>query len=605
MAEWNWSKAHSSIGGTSVYAIAFKDIGKPEIATANSNHVFVVYDEDWTTTKLGQLIERVPNALVLNIRGNEPHWRGVIDEAHRRLRHSTERNRLLEQSRRDAREWEELSSEPDRFVGSSVEKLERQKKSMQSQLQRARRVVSFVHELSEVLEMDGLLQLLRREFKEQHDLEAPHLFVPRGEKSGDLFHLQGTQVFCARLRETDWDSSMRFRSGLAKDSRFLANALGRPVGSVLSFPLLSMRYQKDPRRAPVVFFEHRLPAPEVEHRLHLIGERLQLVSWALDRLLLETDLKSTSRDWAATFDELHDPIAILSKEGRVLRSNSHWTKECERVAQSDGALLRLNDRVFSVERYPIHDESGTVPESWVVYLRDQTRSHQLKGQVVQVEKMSALGQLAGHIAHELNNPLTGIRSLAQLLVTETEAEPRLKEDLQEVESAAARCQNIINNLLDYSRGSLKPKVEKQDLNLIVSKTLPFLKTAMSPFRQDIDLANAPMLVSVEPQLIQQVIFNLVSNACQAMRTEGELHIRTKKTATHALILIVDDGPGIPDAIQSRLFEPFFTTKREGEGTGLGLSLSRDLVRRFGGDISFASKPGVGTTFQIELPLSEK
>jgi signal transduction histidine kinase len=235
-------------------------------------------------------------------------------------------------------------------------------------------------------------------------------------------------------------------------------------------------------------------------------------------------------------------------------------------------------------------------------LRDETRSQRLKSQVVQVEKMSAIGQLAGHIAHELNNPLTGIRSLAQVLLTETDPGGQVNKDLSEVEKAAARCQSIINNLLDFSKGGLGQKAQVLDLNEITRKTLPFLKSATGKFRSDIQLSDGELMVKVEPHLMQQVIFNLVNNACQAMKDKGEITVHTHRDGAWAFLEVKDTGPGIGESLKEKIFEPFFTTKEEGEGTGLGLSLSRDFVRQFGGDLECESAEGQGSLFRVKLPL---
>jgi len=245
------------------------------------------------------------------------------------------------------------------------------------------------------------------------------------------------------------------------------------------------------------------------------------------------------------------------------------------------------------------------PMSWVVYLRDETRSRKLKSQVVQVEKMSAIGQLAGHIAHELNNPLTGIRSLSQVLLSETPEEGQVHKDLQEVERASARCQGIINNLLDFSKGDIDHKIEIMDLNEIARRTLPFLKSATGRFRSNIELSDDQLLVKVEPHLMQQVIFNLVNNACQAMKDQGEIGVLTRISPPWAILEVKDTGPGVAEDLKDRIFEPFFTTKAEGEGTGLGLSLSRDFVRQFGGELEFESADGNGSVFRVRLPLEIK
>jgi two-component system NtrC family sensor kinase len=152
---------------------------------------------------------------------------------------------------------------------------------------------------------------------------------------------------------------------------------------------------------------------------------------------------------------------------------------------------------------------------------------------------------------------------------------------------------------------MEKKVQIMDLNEIAKKTLPFLKSATGKFRSDIQLSEGELLVKVEPHLMQQVIFNLVNNACQAMKEKGEISVHTRKMSTWAVLEVKDTGPGIEPDLKERIFEPFFTTKAEGEGTGLGLSLSRDFVRQFGGDLEFESARGEGSTFRVRLPLERE
>jgi two-component system NtrC family sensor kinase len=107
---------------------------------------------------------------------------------------------------------------------------------------------------------------------------------------------------------------------------------------------------------------------------------------------------------------------------------------------------------------------------------------------------------------------------------------------------------------------------------------------------------------VESQLMQQVIFNLVKNACQAIQDQGEVTVSSRGSQSWAVLEVKDTGCGIPEDLKERIFEPFFTTKAEGEGTGLGLSLSRDFVRRFGGELEFESDANRGSVFRVRLPL---
>lgn len=588
----------------SVVLIQRRELAEFRRETLSPQKAYIIVDIEWTAEKLKRALSWLKGALFLDAQLPRAEIEKVIAVALARQEERERQNQLMQMMRVQNRQIEELNEGLEQTVKERTLHDVDSRKASQQNIARMREIIGFIKELSQLFDIADILPLLRRQVKEYHALEAPILFVPRGEGLGDLYYLRASQTIRTRVRGT-WTVSLATRVNESDDRQFLANAMGRPFGKLLRFPLITVRHAQDPARSPLLFFEHALKDPDLAGVRVTLEEILQPVSWALDRLVLEQELKSTSRDWEMTFDELVEPIAILDHDGRVLRSNSHWREEFKNVLQAPNAQIRLGERLYTVETYPIRLNESSPPLSWVVYLRDETRSRKLKSQVVQVEKMSAIGQLAGHIAHELNNPLTGIRSLSQVLLTETEPASQVHADLGEVEKASERCQNIINNLLDFSRGGLDHKIEIIDLNEIARRTLPFLKSATGRFRSDIQLSDNELPVKVEPHLMQQVIFNLVNNACQAMAEHGEIGVLTRIAAPWAILEVTDTGPGVSEDIKERIFEPFFTTKTEGEGTGLGLSLSRDFVRQFGGEIECESALGQGSVFRVRLPLENK
>ncbi len=261
--------------------------------------------------------------------------------------------------------------------------------------------------------------------------------------------------------------------------------------------------------------------------------------------------------------------------------------------------IQVGSRILEVHSYPILLEGGGQITNVVNQYVDITQSRELYLRMLQSEKMGAIGLLAGHIAHELNNPLTGLRSLSQVLIATT-PEGELKSDLQEIEKATARSQQIIRNLLDFSaEGEQARRLTTYDQ--IVEKTAPMLKAVMRIHRQEFDLETKDAFIEVEPHLLQQVFFNLVNNACQAMKDPGVLSVRSFVEGSKVVLQVEDSGPGIPEAIREKIFEPFFTTKKEGLGTGLGLSLTKKIVESFGGEIRLKSEIGKGSRFEVRLP----
>lgn len=223
----------------------------------------------------------------------------------------------------------------------------------------------------------------------------------------------------------------------------------------------------------------------------------------------------------------------------------------------------------------------------------------------QSEKMASLGQLAAGVAHEINNPLTGILfNVSMVMEPLAEEDPRLKK-LKCVIEDVHRCKEIVKNLLAYSRQST-PIRNILPLNTVVEQSLGLIRDQklFGNVALDKDLSEEMILIHADKTQITQVIINLVMNAGAAMDGEGILLLRTyrDKPAKKAFLEVSDTGCGIPEEHLSKIFDPFFTTKEPGKGTGLGLSTSYGIIQENGGHISVKETSPKGTTFLVELPL---
>lgn len=238
-------------------------------------------------------------------------------------------------------------------------------------------------------------------------------------------------------------------------------------------------------------------------------------------------------------------------------------------------------------------------------VRDVTDERRMTEQLVQQEKLAAVGELVSGVAHELNNPLASVMAFAQLLLAAPSDQPADQEAIDAINQEAKRAAKIVANLLTFARQH-QPERTIADLNRVVQDTLELRRYALRTAQVDLDADLDPELplTWADPFQLQQVVLNLLTNAEHALAGwDGEKRIRvaTRLRGDHLVVAVTDTGPGVPAENLTRIFNPFFTTKPVGEGTGLGLSISDGIVREHGGRIRVDSHLGHGATFEIELP----
>lgn len=251
-------------------------------------------------------------------------------------------------------------------------------------------------------------------------------------------------------------------------------------------------------------------------------------------------------------------------------------------------------------------------------VRERTQKlEEAQQQVLQSEKMAAVGQLAAGVAHELNNPLGGILGYAQFALEKMQKGVPSEADagaftryLADIELQARRCKMIVKNLLKFSRSSSKVEFDLVDVNASLEEVFLFTshQLGMKDIRLTSDLQrDLPQIVG-NANSLQQVFTNIIINSMQSMPEGGELEVKTSldkpvgEFGGAVLVVFKDSGVGIPRDNLNKIFEPFFTTKKVGEGTGLGLAVSYGIIRDHGGDIKVESTVGVGSTFTVVLPI---
>ncbi len=233
-----------------------------------------------------------------------------------------------------------------------------------------------------------------------------------------------------------------------------------------------------------------------------------------------------------------------------------------------------------------------------------TRLQQARQQLLQSEKLAAVGQLTAGIIHDVRNPLAVISGLSQELQEEVSPDSPQRTRLQSIRDSAVHANAIVSDLLTFARQS-QTMANRQDLRLSVGRALRLMEypARKANVRVLVDIPEEPVPVRLDAQQMEQVLINLVQNAIQAMPHGGSLRVRLVEDNGRVSLTVADTGVGIPKDHLNRIFDPFFTTKPEAEGTGLGLSVSYGIVKQHNGAIRVASVVGRGTIFEVSLPLA--
>ena len=293
----------------------------------------------------------------------------------------------------------------------------------------------------------------------------------------------------------------------------------------------------------------------------------------------------------------HHAQTVRHHDGEVIRTDHPHTYE-------EIIPLEGRDRVYHTVRFPVKDYKGETVGVCTI-ARDVTEQAELKNQLVQATKLAALGKLAAGVAHEINNPLTGILAYAEDMLDNVDQDDPQHDDLQVIIRETLRCRDIVRNLLDFSRQE-SPRLEPIDPNAVVDQSL-LLVERLPQFRNiAIRREKTDELPQIQGDIhqLQQVVLNFMMNAAEAMNEKGMIMVSTEydRRYDRCIIAVRDTGPGIPENLIDKIFEPFFSTK----GTnGLGLAVSWGIVERHSGTIEVDTPDGGGAEFRIVLPRAKR
>ncbi len=331
----------------------------------------------------------------------------------------------------------------------------------------------------------------------------------------------------------------------------------------------------------------------------------RVITWnrASEQLLGFTADQARGRRFGVDVAKLQGP-ASWDELWDTLRRTGQFVGEMSVLDAAGGAIpLHLEGRLLrdrAAARTP--DDPGLVIGAVLVGL-DLRHRRALEDQILKAQKLAAVGLLAAGIAHEINNPLSGVVGYSRLLLDRPTLDANVREKVEKIAASGERCRKIVEGVLLFSRQQEGGKRRRVELRTLIDRVIGIGEYQWRMHNVRVlreGLSDAA--VTADPDQLEQVLLNLLSNAVDAMPRGGAVRLLLGQDPDGRVRLeVADEGVGIPPEIQDRIFDPFFSTKEIGKGTGLGLAISYGILKDHGGDILVRSKPGQGTTFTLLLP----
>ncbi len=369
------------------------------------------------------------------------------------------------------------------------------------------------------------------------------------------------------------------------------------------------------------------------------------VSLTIDRLMAIEKIEELKQEWDSTFDSITDPVSMVTEDFVLVRVNKAFAEssdssvekvvglKCHEILFNSntpctgchlGETFNLGEKTsregklanFTVNSQQIALEDGQ--KAFAVFYHDTSEQQKIQRQILESSKMAEIGTIGSSIAHEINNPLGGILAFVQIMKSEIGPEDKHREDIVEMEKAALRCKSIVENLLAFTRTSSSSDFKTtrvSDLLKVVTNIIE-LQTRGLGIEINIEIENMDAAIEADSNQLVQVLVNVLQNSCEALAeklSNGQrfpaplITIRTQsvqKPESGIRFEITDNGPGIAADQLSRVFTPFFTTKDKGKNTGLGLSVSYQIVKDHFGQMEISSVFGKSTTVIITIEQKE-
>jgi len=390
------------------------------------------------------------------------------------------------------------------------------------------------------------------------------------------------------------------------------------------------RRSRSAKSAVLVLYRREL-VPFIERDHWLMELTYGPLALSLEKVAMLRAISQASKEWRSTFDGISEPLTVIDRNYSIVKANKAFARlvdyDIKKLKGRRCYTLLANRRQPCVScpvGMSLQPQAGTriqlqgklkrdllvwsygirtgLDSYHFQFYRNVSKETALASTLIQSEKMAALGKLVGAVAHEINNPLAGILATSQLMLEDAKlgtVDPALLDDIEEIRSAAWRSKKIIDDLLGFT--SEAKELEEVNVLDAVRSALGFARSALQEVAVKVHSEKVVPRAFVSVNSLQQVLFNLITNAAQAMNGKGALEISIESDGMCYRIDVRDNGPGIPQEKLTHIFDPFFTSKQEGMGTGLGLSIVRNLIQKMSARIEVSSTVGKGTEFRIFVP----
>jgi signal transduction histidine kinase/CheY-like chemotaxis protein len=509
--------------------------------------------------------------------------------------------------------------------------LERRRQRAEQMRRTARRhtLLEFSPEPTVLLDVLGNIASLNRSAKilleesgVERTLELPQEQVAQGAPKDPVWPFGGrfANLFCAREEQRIDEWSRRALAGERNKAIEVQEVCEAELVNGVRVRLHTPVFAGEDFAA--VVFSPAAGDEAVQQRSHSEAELHNVLEWVEEGILLFgpnhsiramntrfAQIAGLSPEEASACTTLDVLIGRLAERAAEPENFAKRWRELARGAEGGSReelqLARPVPRVLERSVRPVLDQAGRRLGRVEIY-RDLTAQRVFQAKLLQTEKLAALGQMVTGIAHELSNPLTSILGYSQRLLVRKDLAGRT-EEARQIYEEAERAGTILRQLLLSAREA-RPERKRVALNQVVQRAMDLQRfgSASEKIRIELDLDPTLPFVTGDAGQLQQVLMNLIGNARQAIVQAGRagtIRLRTARNGDSRMVLqVIDDGPGIPQAILARIFDPFFTTKPAGVGTGLGLAIVLSVVREHGGQVSVSSPPEGGSIFTVELPV---